>query len=90
MQRLKSHFSSPFSYLALCILIIALLSRLYCLDCKGLWYDEVASLDVAGRGLPALLTDRFGWMSVQTPLHYFIVWLTAWPTDPANSAIFGR
>ena len=72
------------------IFLVALALRLYCLDCKGLWYDEVASLEVAGRGLDAFLTDRFGWMSVQTPMHYLLVWLTSWPLDPAQSAVFVR
>lgn len=81
---------SPAVVIAACAFLAALLLRLNCLDCKGPWYDEVASLDVAGRGFPAFLTDRFGWMSVQTPLYYFVVWLSSLPIDPTVSAVFVR
>lgn len=80
--------AAPFA--ASFVFALALLLRLNCLDCKGLWYDEVASLEAAGRGFPTFLTDRFGWMSVQTPLHYFIVWLTSLIVDPTVSAIVVR
>ncbi|MEA2573437.1 MAG: mannosyltransferase [Chloroflexia bacterium] len=64
--------------------------RFYCLDCYGLWYDEVSSVDVAQRGITAILTDRFGWMRVQTPLHYLLVWLSIQPLDPTASAVLVR
>jgi 4-amino-4-deoxy-L-arabinose transferase-like glycosyltransferase len=64
--------------------------RFYCLDCYGLWYDEVSSIQVAQRGLSAILTDRFGWMRVQTPLHYLLVWLSIQPLDPTASAMLVR
>jgi 4-amino-4-deoxy-L-arabinose transferase-like glycosyltransferase len=89
LRDFQSAIGNPKSAIAI-IFLVALALRLYCLDCKGLWYDEVASLEVAGRGLDAFLTDRFGWMSVQTPLHYLLVWLTSWPLDPAQSAIIVR
>ena len=89
MRDLQSAIRNPKSAISI-LLFLALALRLYCLDCKGLWYDEVASLEVAGRGLNAFLTDRFGWMSVQTPLHYLLVWLTSWPLDPAQSAVLVR
>ena len=38
----------------------------------------------------AILTDRFGGMLVQTPLHYLLVWLTIQPVDPASSAVLVR
>ncbi len=72
------------------IVIIALLLRLYYLDGRGLWYDEVASVDVAQRGLLPILTDRFGWVHVQTPLYYAVVWLTTLPIDPVSSAFLVR
>src|SRR5688500_15352668 len=72
------------------IFVLGLVLRFYCLDCRSLWYDEVASIEVAQRGLAAIFTDRFGWMSVQTPLHYFIVWLTIQPVDPATTSILVR
>jgi 4-amino-4-deoxy-L-arabinose transferase-like glycosyltransferase len=74
----------------LIISLIALVLRVWCLDCYGLWYDEVASIEIARRGPLAILTDRFGGMLVQTPLHYLIVWLTALPVDPAATAVVVR
>src|SRR5438477_4388529 len=64
--------------------------RLYCLDCRGYWGDEVASLDAAGLGIPAIFTGRFGYLSNQTPLHYFIVWFTMQPADPTTTALLVR
>src|SRR5215216_853382 len=72
------------------IFMLGLLLRLYCLDCYSIWYDEVASIEVAQRGLNAIFTDRFGWMNVQTPLHYFQVWLTMQPVDPTATSILVR
>lgn len=72
------------------IFAIGLALRLYCLDCHSLWFDEVASIEVAQRGLSAILWDRFGWMQVQTPLHYLIVWLSIQPVDPTTSATLVR
>jgi 4-amino-4-deoxy-L-arabinose transferase-like glycosyltransferase len=70
--------------------LVALGLRLNCLDCYGLWYDEVASVEIARRGPWAILTDRFGGMLVQTPLHYLTVWLTSLPIDPASSTVLVR
>ncbi|HYP21775.1 MAG TPA: glycosyltransferase family 39 protein [Chloroflexia bacterium] len=72
------------------ISLLALILRLWCLDCYGLWYDEVASIEIASRGPLAIFTDRFGGMLVQTPFHYFLVWLTSMPVDPAASPILVR
>src|SRR5688500_17135269 len=72
------------------IFVLGLVMRFYCLDCRSLWYDEVASIEVAQRGLVAIFTDRFGWMNVQTPLHYLIVWLTIQPVDPAATSLLVR
>lgn len=70
--------------------VLALALRLYCLDCYGLWYDEVASVEMAQRGVQAILTGRFGWMLVQTPLYYLLVWLTTLPADPATTTVLVR
>ncbi|MDQ3705576.1 MAG: glycosyltransferase family 39 protein [Chloroflexota bacterium] len=72
------------------LVLVAAGLRFYCLDCYGLWYDEVSSVQVAQRGLGAVLTDRFGWMRVQTPLHYLLVWLSIQPLDPTASAVLVR
>ena len=70
------------------IFLLGLALRVYCLDCRSLWGDEIASVEMAQRGLSAIFTDRFGWMHVQTPLHYLLVWLTLQPVDPvATSAL---
>src|SRR5215210_3274815 len=85
--------SKRFSYTVLLLVGIFLLGlalRLFCLDCQSLWYDEVASIEVAQRGLGAIFTDRFGWMHVQTPLHYLLVWLTIQPVDPTSTALLVR
>jgi len=74
----------------LALFFLALALRLYCLDCHGLWYDEVASIEIAQRGPIAILTDRFGGMLVQTPLHYLLVWLTMQPVDPYLSTALVR
>ncbi len=72
------------------IFALGLALRLYHLDYYGLWYDEVASIEIARRGVAAIFTDRFGGMLVQTPLHYFIVWLMDRLADPASTASFVR
>ncbi|HEX9991262.1 MAG TPA: glycosyltransferase family 39 protein [Chloroflexia bacterium] len=72
------------------ISLLALVIRLWSLDYYGLWYDEVASIEIASRGPLAIFTDRFGGMLVQTPLHYFLVWLTSMPINPASSPILVR
>jgi 4-amino-4-deoxy-L-arabinose transferase-like glycosyltransferase len=72
------------------IVVLGAVLRFYCLDCYGLWYDEVSSVQVAQRGVAAILTDRFGWMRVQTPLHYLLVWLSIQPLDPTTSAVLVR
>src|SRR5688572_16956861 len=72
------------------IFALGLVLRFYCLDCYSIWYDEVASIEVAQRGLNAIFTDRFGWMNVQTPLHYLQVWLTIQPVDPTVTSFLVR
>lgn len=72
------------------IIVVGAGLRFSCLDCYGLWYDEVSSVQVAQRGVAAILTDRFGWMRVQTPLHYLLVWLSVQPLDPTASAVLVR
>ena len=69
---------------------LALILRLYCLDCQGLTYDEVASIEVAQRGLNAIFNERFGWMQLQAPLHYLLVWLTIQLVDPADTTVLVR
>lgn len=81
---------TPVTLALAAILLVAATLRLYCLDCQGLWYDEVSSIEVAQRGIEAIITDRFGWMRVQTPLHYLLVWLTIQPLDPTASAVLVR
>src|SRR5438477_10008090 len=72
------------------IFLIGLVLRLATLDAHSLWYDEVLSIETAQRGLNAIFTDRFGWMLVQTPLHYFLVWLTIQPADPTSTSFLVR
>jgi 4-amino-4-deoxy-L-arabinose transferase-like glycosyltransferase len=72
------------------ILVLGLLLRLYCLDCHSLWYDEIASIETARRGIDAIFTYRFGWLGNQTHLHYLLVWLTTLPLDPAASPLLVR
>lgn len=72
------------------IFALGLALRFVCLDCYSIWYDEVASIEVAQRGLNAIFTDRFGWMHVQTPLHYLQVWLTIQPVDPTITSLLVR
>jgi uncharacterized membrane protein len=72
------------------LFLLALGLRLYCLDCRSLWGDEVASIETAQRGVAAVVTDRFGWMRVQPPLHYLIVWLTTLPVDPTTTSALVR
>lgn len=72
------------------ILLLGLVLRLYCLDCRSFWGDEINSLDGASIGIPAIFNGRFGWISNQTPLHYLIVWLTTLPVDPTTSGILVR
>jgi|GEM_PF-1525104 len=72
------------------VFLLALGLRLHCLDCYGFWGDEVASLEGAQLGLNAIFSDRFGWLRVQTPLHYLLVWLTVQPIDPTQTAFLVR
>ncbi len=72
------------------IFLLSLGLRLWCIDCQGLWYDEIASIEPAQRGIAAIFTDRFGWLLVQPPLHYLIVWLTLQPIDPTVTTLFVR
>lgn len=72
------------------IFLLGLALRLNCLDCLNLWYDEIASVETAQRGINAFFTDRFGWMHVQSPLHYLLVWLSVQAADPTSTAIFVR
>src|SRR5690349_1103105 len=70
--------------------VLALLLRLYELDLHGLWYDEIASVEIAQRGPGPAFTDRFGGMLVQTPMHYVLVWLTTLPADPTTTTVLVR
>jgi hypothetical protein len=72
------------------IFVLGLGLRLYCVDCRGLWYDEIASVEGALRGPAAIFTDRFGWLHTQTPLHYLLVWLTIQPVNPTGTALLVR
>ena len=72
------------------IFLLGLALRFFLLDAHSLWYDEVLSIDAAQRGLEKIFTDRFGWMRVQPPLHYAIVWLAAQAADPTTTAAFVR
>ena len=72
------------------IFLVSLGLRVYCLDCYSLWFDEIASLEVAQYGPGFFFTDRFGWMRVQTPLHYLTVWLTTLLADPTTTAALVR
>jgi len=74
----------------LLIFIVGLLIRLVTLDAHGFWFDEIASLDAASLGFPGFITDRFGYLANQPPLHYGIVWLTALLADPATTTVTGR
>lgn len=76
--------------LAACIFTLSLGLRLACLNCNSLWFDELASVEVAQRGVQAIFTDRFGWMRVEPVLHYLIVWATIQPLDPTVSAVLVR
>ena len=90
LSRTTLHLSRSTYYALLIISLLALALRLWCLDCYGLWYDEVASIDIARRGPLAIISDRFGGMLVQTPLHYLMTWLTSLPVDPASSSLLVR
>ncbi|MEA2573844.1 MAG: hypothetical protein QOH93_1142 [Chloroflexia bacterium] len=70
--------------------LLSLGLRVYCLDCYSLWFDEIASLEVAQYGPGFFFTDRFGWMRVQTPLHYLTVWFSTLFADPTATAILVR
>src|SRR5688500_11569325 len=72
------------------IFVLGLFLRLYCLDCHSLWYDEIASIETAQRGIASIFTYRFGWLSNQTYLHYLLVWFSTLPVDPATSALLVR
>jgi 4-amino-4-deoxy-L-arabinose transferase-like glycosyltransferase len=72
------------------IVLVSFALRFYCLDCHGLWGDEVASVDGAALGFPDMLTGRYGWLANQTPFHYFIVWLSTLPASPVDTTIWVR
>ncbi|MDQ3707425.1 MAG: glycosyltransferase family 39 protein [Chloroflexota bacterium] len=72
------------------LFLLSLGLRVYCLDCHSLWFDEIASIEVAQYGPGFFFTDRFGWMRVQTPLHYLTVWLTMLVADPTVTAVLVR
>ncbi len=73
-----------------CIGLLGFGLRLYCLDCRGFWGDEINSLDGAALGIPAIFTERFGWVGNQTPLYYLILWLTVQPIDPTTTTVLVR
>jgi hypothetical protein len=74
----------------LALFVAALVAYLRTIDATRLWYDEVASIRVPERGPGFFLTDRFGWMNVQTPLHYLITWLMLQLGDPAETSFWVR
>lgn len=84
------HTHAWFWLLPVGIFLLGLGLRLTCLDCLNLWYDEIASVETAQSGIEALFNDRFGWMLVQSPFHYLLVWLTLQPADPTATATFVR
>jgi len=88
---LGPRFAIPTSALILGgIFILGLGLRLYCLDCRGFWGDEVSSLDGAAIGIPGIFENHFGWVGNQTPLHYLILWLASLPIDPTVSSVLVR
>ncbi|MDQ5823856.1 MAG: glycosyltransferase family 39 protein [Chloroflexota bacterium] len=88
--RLKPGYMGYTALLLGGIFLLSLGLRVYCLDCYSLWFDEIASLEVAQYGPGFFFTDRFGWMRVQTPLHYLTVWLTTLFADPTTTAALVR
>ncbi len=72
------------------IFLLALLLRLFTLDLRGLWRDEVLTLQVTQRGIEGIFSYRFGWPANQTPLYYLTVWLTSLPVDPAATTMLVR
>jgi hypothetical protein len=81
---------SALTWLLVGTYVAGLALRLYCLDCHGFWGDEINSLDGALLGIPAIFTERFGWVANQTPFHYLLLWLTAQPVDPTTDATLVR
>jgi 4-amino-4-deoxy-L-arabinose transferase-like glycosyltransferase len=72
------------------ITLLALGLRLFCLDCWGLWYDEVLAIEVAQGGPQAIFSNRFGWLGNQTPAYYLVLWVLTLVTDPAQTPAFVR
>lgn len=70
--------------------IVALVLRGGCVDCYGLWQDEVDSVQAAQQGIDFFFNDRFGLLANQTPWHYLLVWLTLIPADPTTTTLFVR
>jgi hypothetical protein len=71
-------------------LLLGLLLRVHCLDCHGLWYDEIVSVEAAQRGIGAILTDGFGVVGNQTAMHYLLTWLGIQAADPVETTVFVR
>jgi hypothetical protein len=76
--------------LAIGITLLALGLRLYCLDCWGLWYDEVTGLEVVRGGPEAIFANRFGWLGNQTHANYLVLWVLTLLEDPTQTAMFVR
>jgi 4-amino-4-deoxy-L-arabinose transferase-like glycosyltransferase len=70
--------------------VLALGLRLYCLDCWGLWYDEVISVEVARGGPADIIASRFGWVGNQTPAYYLVLWVLTQVADPVQTSAFVR
>lgn len=77
-------------YLLIAIFVVGLALRLVTLDAHGFWGDEINSLDGVALGFPDFLWGRFGYVANQTPLHYFMLWITSSLADPASTSIFVR
>lgn len=82
--------TSPHLLVLACIFLAALVPRLLCLDCYGLWNDEAISIETAQRGVAAIFTERFGWLGNQTQFYYLLLWFMTQPADPASTALFVR
>src|SRR5215218_1400014 len=65
------------------VFLLGLVLRVGCVDCHGLWVDEVLGLNVAMNGPAYIFGNRFGWLGNQTTWHYLLQWLMSLPVDPA-------
>lgn len=97
-SRLQSSFralwgrvlGAPHRFVLAIIFLLGFLLRAHCLDCHGLWFDEIQSVETAQRGISSIFTERFGYISNQTPWHYLLVWLTTQISDPVQTTALVR